>query len=288
MIFKKQILFLLSLFFVQLVFAQGGATIKASIDKNKILIGEPLHLTVEVSLSPGAIKKFIKIDSIEHFEFLAQPVIDTTDKEGGLKIKGIYTITSFDSGHWVIPSFVLAKNIKTDTIPVDVGFSSFDPSQDYHDIKDIIEVHPAEKKQWWYAAAAALLLLIGLIYLLLKKKPKPAIVAKLAINPYEEAMKQLDILSKQELVPKQYYSGLVEIFRLYIFRKKEILSLQKTTDDLIVQLKNINLDKEQFSQLSQALRLSDFVKFAKYIPSEEDHVNTFKTIKNSIIAIEKS
>jgi hypothetical protein len=52
----------------------------------------------------------------------------------------------------VIPSFVFAEGIVTDSIPVDVVFSEFNPEQDYHDIKDIIEVTPQKKKdkQWWW------------------------------------------------------------------------------------------------------------------------------------------
>ena len=290
MIFKKQILFLLSLFVAQLVTAQGGSTIKASVDKNKILIGEPIQLTVEVYLSPESVKKFISIDSIDHFELLEKPIIDSTDKEGGLNIKGIYKITSFDSGHWVIPSFVLSKDVKTDTIPVDVVFSDFDPQQDYHDIKDILEANPAEKKAewWWYAAGGALLLVLLLFYLLKKKKPAPVSGPKVIINPYEEAMKQLEQLQRDKSETKLYYSKLTDIFRLYIFQKKGILSLQKTTDDLVIQLTSLNLGKEQFDKLSQSLRLSDFVKFAKYIPSADDDSNSFNEIRKAIVTIEKA
>ncbi|MES1226658.1 MAG: hypothetical protein ABUT20_64890, partial [Bacteroidota bacterium] len=64
-------------------------------------------------------------------------------------------------------------------------------------------------------------------------------------------------------------------------------SLQQTTDDLVSQLRNINLGKEQYNQLSQALRLSDFVKFAKYIPTENDNETVFNTIKKTIEDIEK-
>ena len=290
MIFKKQILFLFSLFVAQLVNSQGGSTIKASVDKNKILIGEPIQLTVEVYLSPESVKKFSSIDSIEHFELLEKPIIDSTDKEGGLNIKGVYKITSFDSGHWVIPSFVLSKDVKSDTIPVDVVFSDFDPAQDYHDIKDILEANPAEKKAewWWYAAGGALLLALLLFYLLKKKKPAPVSVRKVSINPYEEAMKQLEQLHREKPETKLYYSKLTDIFRLYIFQKKGILSLQKTTDDLVIQLKSLNLGKEQFDKLSQSLRLSDFVKFAKYIPSADDDSNSFNEIRNAIITIEKT
>jgi LPXTG-motif cell wall-anchored protein len=290
MIFKKQILFLFSLFVVQFVTAQGGAAIKATVDKNKILIGEPIQLTVEAYLSPESAKKFIEIDSIKHFELLEKPVIDTIEKEGGLNIKGVYKITSFDSGHWVIPSFSLSKNVKSDTIPVDVVFSDFDPQQEYHDIKDILKADAADtKKDWWlYAAGGALLLVLLLFYLLKKKKPVPASVPKTIFNPYEEAMKQLEQLQREKPEAKQYYSGLTDIFRLYIYRKKGILSLQKTTDDLIIQLNSLNINKEQFGKLSQSLRLSDFVKFAKFIPTGDDDKKAFEEIRSSIITIEKT
>ena len=290
MIFKKQILFLSSLFFVQLVFAQGGATIKATVDKGRILIGEPIQLTIEAYLSPELIKKFIDIDSIEHFEFIEKPIIDSSDNKSGWNIKGLYKITSFDSGHWIIPSFVLSPGVKTDTIPIDVVFSDFDPKQDYHDIKDILEVNPPKNKThwWWYAVAGAVLLGLLLLYLLRKKKPQPVSVLKVHIYPYKEAIKQLDQLAKENPEAKQYHSKLTDIFRLYVFRRKGILSLQKTTEDLIWQLKNLNLDKEQFDKLSQSLRLSDFVKFAKFVPSGSENGNCFQEIKNSILTIERS
>ncbi|MEI9911286.1 MAG: hypothetical protein WDO71_17460 [Bacteroidota bacterium] len=55
----------------------------------------------------------------------------------------------------------------------------------------------------------------------------------------------------------------------------------------MVQLKGMPVTKEQFEKLSQALRLSDFVKFAKYVPSPDDDKNYYETIKDSIISIEK-
>jgi BatD DUF11 like domain len=269
--------------------AQNKVTVKASVDRNKILIGEPIHFTIEANIPVDQSIHFFSIDSLPHFEFLERQKIDTINSTVGTTIKQTINITSFDSGHWVIPSFVLEKNIATDTIPVDVGFSNFDPNQDYHDIKDIIEVNPVEKKNWlWFIVSGAVLFILIIIWLMTIKKKKIVPSAQPAVNPYEEAMKQLDQLQKENLPSKQYYSGLVDIFRLYIFRKKEILSLQKTTDDLILQLKSINLDKDQHAQLAQVLRLSDFVKFAKYIPINEDDANAFNAIKNSIINIEQS
>jgi uncharacterized integral membrane protein len=281
---------LLLLLTVLVADAQSKTSVKAAVDKNKILIGETIQLSLEADIPENEAIRFFIIDSIPHFEIKEKQKIDTSNTSEGTVLKQIILITSFDSGHWVMPPFVLGENIATDTIPVDVVFSDFNPEQDYHDIKDIIEVNPEpEKEKWWlwYAiGGGALLIILLLIYLLRKKKPAVQALATI-INPYEEAMKQLEKLRNEKTDQKQYYSRLVDIFRLYISERKGIHSLQKTTDDLVVQLKGMPVTKEQFEKLSQALRLSDFVKFAKYVPAPDDDKAIFETIKNSITAIEK-
>ena len=288
---STRIVFITALLFIAgIARAQTGVSVKASVDKNKILIGEPIRLTLEADIPENESIRFFTVDSLPHFELLENGKIDTANTSNGTVLRQLIRITSFDSGHWVIPSFVFNGKIVTDTIPVDVIFSPFDPNQEYHDIKDIIEINPETKKKtwWWYAAGGGLVLLVLLLYLLRKKKPVPASTVQETINPYEEAIRQLEQLQINKPDTKQYYSKLTDILRLYVFRKKGILSLQKTTDDLVVQLKGIGLDKEQFDKLSQALRLSDFVKFAKYIPTAEDDTNIFNTIKKSITTLEQS
>lgn len=281
---------ILILFFwgVGSVFAQGGSSVKASVSKNKILIGEPLELTVETYFSPESMKKATIIDTIPHFEFLEKPVMDTIDKNGGLHIKRIYKITSFDSGHWIIPSFILAGKIKSDTIGIDVVFSDFDPEQDYHDIKGIIETEPPEKnKQWWYIVGGVLLFSAALYFFLRKKKPAAVSVAyEKPVDAYAEAMHSLEELRVGNFSVKAYFTRLTDIFRLYVFRKKGIQSLQRTTDDLVMQLKNAGFKKDEFDRLSSSLRLADFVKFAKYNASDDDKAISFSNVLAAIKSIE--
>jgi hypothetical protein len=270
--------------------AQTGITVRVTTDKNRILIGEPLQLTLEINYATGSVINLPAIDSVAHFEVLGKPLIDTSAGNAISSLKAIYSITSFDSGQWVIPSFNIAVGIHTDSIPVDVVFAAFNPQQPYHDITDVLDV-PEKKKQepwWWYAAGAVLLALV-LYYVFRKQKPaiKPPLIPQQPVNAFEEAMRQLGLLAKQQITAREYYSALTDIFRLYIFRRKGILSLQKTTDDLVVQLKSLGLDKERFDKLSQALRMSDFVKFAKYIPAPADNDNCFEEIKQSVMAIEQ-
>src|SRR6266496_5360315 len=113
--------------------AQNKIIVKASVDKNNILIGEPINLMIEAIIPPKTSVQFF-IDTFPHFEFLEKQKIDTSVADNAVLLKQTIRITSFDSGHWVIPSFAFAKNAVTDTISVDVAFSDFDPKQDYHDI----------------------------------------------------------------------------------------------------------------------------------------------------------
>jgi len=286
----KVFIFFSFLFFSTFSYSQNKIVIKANIDKNNILIGERIQLNLEADFPLHEPMRFFGIDSIPHFEILERKKMDTVDNNEGIKLSQSLTLTSFDSGHWVIPSFELNgdKPMFTDSLPVNVGFSPFDPNQDYHDIKDIINVEVEKKKEqtWYWYAAASVLLVAAIVYLLVKKKKKPAPIAP--IDPYKEAKTELENLKSEKLSSKLFYTRLVDIFRLYISRRKGIASLQKTTDDLVIQLKQLKLPENDFNLLAQSLRMSDFVKFAKYEPAEQDKENSLKITRHIIDIVETS
>lgn len=280
--------FIIFLLLTSLFFYAQKTIVKASVNKNKILLGERFSLTIQATISSKENIHFWTIDDIPHFEIISKEKIDTSKINNETTLKQVIQLTSFDSGHWYIPAFHWDKKIKTDSIPVDVVFSDFDPQKPYHDIKDIIKVNPEEKKQWvWYAIIGSVIVLVTIIFLLIRKKKKPVVAEAKQIDPFKEAFLQLDKLQKENISVQQYYTQLVNIFRLYVFRKKGIQSLQKTTDDLILQLQKINMDKDGFEKLSDSLRLSDAVKFAKYVPGQEDNRDAFENIKDSIQSIEQ-
>ena len=289
-----------SLLFLGIAFlgnAQEKTTVRASVDKSSILIGEHINLVLEADIPENDPIGFFAVDSITHFEFLQKGKIDTTNTNKGTILKQLFRITSFDSGQWVIPSYHMpqSEDLKTDSIIINVGYLPMDTTKDYNDIKEIIEVNAKKKMDWtWYYVGGGVLLVLLLIYLLTrkkKKKPAQATEAQKIIDPYTEAIRQLEILQEENLLAKDetklYYSRLTDIFRVYVEKRKNIHSLQQTTDDLVYQLKNIHLDKEQYDQLAGALRLVDFVKFAKYIPTDADHANVYDTIKKTIEQIER-
>jgi len=289
-LFYSTTITIVALFFSVIAAAQSKTTVRATVDRSQILIGEPINLRLEVDVPENEAIRFFQVDSLPHFEFLDVQKIDTSNTGSGTVLAQVIRITSFDSGHWVIPALVLGQDIATDSIPVDVGFSAFNPDQPYHDIKEIIEVTPEEKQEkpkWWYLLAGAALLIIILVLVFRKKKKPVVTIVEQPVDAYKEAMTQLEALLHDKPEAKQYYSRLVDIFKVYVLNKTGIHSLQNTTDDLVSQLRGLKISKEQFDQLSQSLRLSDFVKFAKYIPSDVDDKNAFGVISGSIQQIEQ-
>ena len=288
----RKLFFTLTCLLVAVVgLSQATIRLGASADKQNILLGEHLILTLKAELPSRAPVSFFNIDSIPHFEILSAGPVDTLLSDNGIILSQRIHLTSFDSGSRVIPSFNLPGNRRmvTPAIPIEVSYSQpFDPNADYHGIKDILgeEIPGEPDTTWWYLAGAGLLLLLLLIYIFSKKKkaPEPVIVPQ---NAFEIAMKQLESLNKNDH-PKIFYTRLSDIFRQYLENRKGIYSMQKTTDDLVLQLKEFHMQGDDFTRLSQTLRLSDYVKFAKYPASREEMDESLQVIKNRIQVIEET
>jgi hypothetical protein len=271
---------------------------KVTLDRTTILIGEPIKMNIELSVPAGSPYKWAGIDSIPHFEIVEAGQQDSSVDAANKVYKQQLIITSFDSGYWTIPRYALQSGKKkyyTDTFNVNVTFSPSDTAQDYHDIKEIIKVdNPGNPYIPWIIAAVTLLALGLLIYFLRKKKPvaRPAGPPVSKLSPFEEATQSLETLRKENLPGKgevkQYYTRLNDILRWYVYRRFDFSSLEKTNEELILQLRQTKLAHADYTTLAQALRMADFVKFAKYTPSPAEQEETFQVIKNSISRLEAS
>ncbi len=285
------IIFLLSC--VHSGLAQGSVILKASTDRSTILIGEHLQLSLDISIPLGYDVQWPAIDSFPHFQVLEKGKIDSTTTPEQKTFHQELTITSFDSGVYYIPSLafhVSNTSYLSDSIRVDIHFSDFDPSHDYHDLKDILEIiNPYTRYVVWaghlcYNCAGALLFVALTRKKQIMVEEKPVFVSKL--SPYDEAIAALAELQKQKLAEngqvKSYYTGLNNILRLFMLRRFQVASLEKTNEEMILQLKRLNMNPGHFSKLAETLRMSDFVKFAKYQPAPDENDINFEVIRTSI------
>jgi hypothetical protein len=289
-------LWLPALLYAQHKPAPAPAIVKATIDRDSILIGQPIQLMLEATVPDNIPFAWPGTDSLPHFEWLEKGKLDTTVRPGQRYYRQYFTITSFDSGDRVIPRLTFlagTRKAMTDSIRIFVGYSRIDPSKDFHDIKDIIDV-PNPWARWipWMVAGVTLLSLAAVIWLIRKRKVLRQLIARVVprLSPLDEAMKQLDELAKQQLpvngAIKTYYTRLNEIFRVYLFRRLDIHSLAETSEELISQLRGSFGSAQQFDSVAETLRMSDFVKFAKYQPGLPDTEHHYEVIRTAILALE--
>ena len=287
-----------------LSFAQP--VVKTDIDKNEILIGQQFKLKVQASFSgDDYFIKWISIpDSLQHFELVEKSKIDsifTNQKLSGLL--QTFTLTSFDSGKWTFPAFNINFNpakgdttisLFTDSLPVTVSFSVADTTSTLKDIKSIKEVVVFNPFWYWVAGGVLVVLLLILVYWWYwrkKKNKKPELIVS-KLSPFQEAMEAIDKLKTFNLsVPKdvqQYHIKLIEIYRNYLSRKENTDYSNKTTGDILIAIKTNYNSKEILSKSATAMRFSNAVKFAKYIPPVTDSEGNQQLIKDTIGLIESS
>ena len=271
---------------------------KTSVDKTSILIGEHIKYNVEASFPSGAYQlNWLNIpDSIEHFEVVIRGKIDTTEVNGIINVKQQITLTSFDSGENTLPPFGInfdplsgdsILNLFTDSLIIDVAFSPMDSSKTFHDIKTIIEVKDELPLWMWIALGVSVLLAALIIYYLVKhfrkKKTKPLFNTKL--SPLEEAMQALQQLHQDQLLVKKqiklFHVGISDIFKRFISRKTNTNMLNLTSSEILVFLKT-TLSANDVSLLANSLRMSDAVKFAKFLPENIESEASLQEIKKVI------
>jgi hypothetical protein len=277
-------------------YAQQPA-VKAATDKKQIIIGEPVELTLSATVPANAKITWFKTDTLPHFEIIDKPATDTTLSSNIKAFTQKIVITSFDSGQWSIPRLALQVNnqkLFTDSILITIAFAAFDEKQDYHDIKDIVEVEAKEYNylQWIIGAAALLAIVLWLYFLYRSKLTKQTGTTKkiYTLPAFEQAVKQLKELQKQyntNYNVKNYYSGMNDVLRHYLERKTNWPVMQQTNMQLVQTVRKTAVSATLVNNLMDVLNVTDAVKFAKWHPQKEDDAKSYEMVLSSIKAFEK-
>ena len=266
-------------------------------NKSTIRIGEQfeLQLTVEPTANNNLlIDTWFNIpDSVQHFEVLKRLPIDTLEIDGIKSYSQKIWLTSYDTGTYPLPIFSIVlvdkKSIATQPLPIKVLPVNISNMQDYHDIKEIIDVEP--ETDWWFwgkITAALLLTLILLFFIikyLLKKKPTKPIKQKVA--SIDAILQQIDALHPL-IKTHQYkplFTQLISITRQFSDMQLQTATLTKTTDEYMVLLKGKVGNEPTQVQYYQLLRMADAVKFAKYQPAESECLQAFQAAKTFVQTI---
>jgi hypothetical protein len=285
----------------------NAQSVSASLDRDKILLGEQVTLQFNVG-NVSNLTSFVASwpqikDTLFHTEILKRSAIDTITVNDVNAYHQSFTLTCFDSGRWQLGPFVFViqdkvsgKKINLATQPVfltvlPVNVSSL---QDYHPIKDIIDVQTTFNwKPVIIIAAIILAVLIGFIIIKKRRKKiaaKPKIILK--GTPLERALEKLSALEKQPLSSateiKKFHSETDFIIRQYFEEMMQVKALQLTSTELFSRLSVYMQNKQLRNSFQQLFELNASVKFAKYLPDPTTSKATLKEIINSLQQIDQS
>ncbi len=294
------------LFFLLLSFVSFSqtVTVKAAINRNKILIGEPIELKIEATVPTGTEVSWFPLDSMTHFEFIEKGKIDTIGTADGKTYRQTLLITSFDSGRWVFPSLPLVSGNKaylTDSLPVSVAYSNFNPQQDYHDIKDILDVpNPNTGYIDWVLRGLVPGIGTGLSFISSERKVPGSSTAG---DSEESRTETAAFAGSAAIAGSPRKTGLGEekwrgqkpfctqletiFFRRYLYRRAGLPAMEEASGELMLQLRRFNLPGDAFTRLAQTLRMGDAVKFAKYQPGIVENEDSLSTVRQSIGELDK-
>ena len=97
--------------------------------------------------------------------------------------------------------------------------------------------------------------------------------------PHLKAIRELETLHNQKVWQsnkhKLYYTRLTDILREYIFGRYGVRAMEMTSDEIVEAASSLTLSPKNFRDLSKILRLADYVKFAKHIPSAEENEEAY-------------
>lgn len=120
-------------------------------------------------------------------------------------------------------------------------------------------------------------LVVWLAYMSGLKSHSSIVVAKPQpkLPPHIVAIKALEELKHRKLWQnnkhKLYYSTITSILKVYIEDRWQVSVLDKTSNEVVAELRDVEMPRDCRSDLIAILQTADFVKFAKVIPEAEEN-----------------
>lgn len=305
----KLIVSIFCLFLISISFAQEDISISLTAAKNNIEIGEPLTIKLTIDFPANVGNKQIVLPLVTDSAKLGKGIeiwetstpIDTLyENNNGNFIKHIeqsFTIASFDTGAIDInplKAIFGADTLYTNVVSLTISATPLGKNPKLKKNKPIIEdpFTLEEELMIWLKANWLIILIVlmvpvvlFIVFIILKNRPEKVI--KKEVIPLN--VRTLDRLAEIEEAQiwkngdyKQYYSDITSVIWMYLSERYQIATYEKTSDEILKQLKFKAVSNDQFIQLQKLMQLADLVKFAKTIPSQTDNESVLTIAKEFI------
>ncbi len=264
---------------------------RATLDSTRYLVGDAIPVHVQVSHLPGATLRPLFADTIGGFTILGMSPFRL---QGERLSAGDVVVARYDSGDVTLPplQFLVTqpgdsagKTVATTELALSIQTVPVDTAGDIKDLKPPLSI--ALTWQEILLGLAAILLLAALTFLLYrwwKRRSQPAsVAAAVPLRPaHVIALEELGKLRQKKLWQqgqiKQYYTEVTDILRRYFENRYRLMALERTTDEILEDLRRIRLTSELLGKADRLLRRADLVKFAKHLPPTPEHEESLQIV----------
>lgn len=283
-----RILLFLIIAFCSLLQAQT-ISVGVETDSTDYLVGDFIDYKVEV-----VTRKNIELlspslpDSILNLEFISRVKPLITESDQFRTTVFTFILAGYDSVRATIPPLEMDyraigdstyKTITTDSISVNIHTVPVSTAEDIKDVKSPLLI----PYSWlmlilWIAIVLVVILIVWYSYRRYKSKQaeKPVEKRIIKIPPHVKAFRALEELEAEQLWQKgrikDYHSRITEIIRRYFEERFNFISLELTTTETMMQLRNIKESEIIHGSTYEFLSNADLVKFAKFQPLDSVNV----------------
>ena len=298
--------FFLSIFLafslVNITFA-GEISVNASLEPTEILIGEQAKFKLELMQDETEKVSWPQFSDTlaTNVQILEKLKTDTTKlSDGRMSIISEFLVTSYDSGFYYIPELLFettTEKVYTNPVGLTVNTVPVDENADDINAEKAIMSAPfswVELAKWTGMGLAGVLVLVIIVLLLMRfvfnKKVKILPETPEVVLPaHVVALQKLEQIKTEKIWQqgqiKQFYTEVTDVIREYLEGGYDINAMELTTDEIVALVKkNKELDEIRLV-LKEMLELSDLVKFAKFVPLENENE---RMVLNAFLIVEKT
>ena len=288
---------------------QDGEFLRQLQPRDSILVGDQLEYGFRLEgVEDGTVLGFPKLGdgAIELIQDWTQTVEDREDRPRLMDIEASIRIAAFEEGVYNLPPIVIermAPDGKVDTLyfdsmQIDVKTMPIDTATfERHPMKGQIQT-PFNWDEFVFTVKEMAVAYIGLlplleaikwvvmviivcicIWMIATPKSLSGSTSEVAREPaHIVALRKLDAFRSNALwVPekqKSFYTGVTDALREYISRRYGVSAMEMTTAELFAAVTSVeDFPADMLDGLKSLFETADFVKFAKYVASDEDNAS---------------
>ncbi|MBI5473084.1 MAG: hypothetical protein HY961_12140 [Ignavibacteriae bacterium] len=264
---------------------------RAWTDSTTFYVGDPITVHVELHHPADAAVNVLLADTLGTLFVLNR---DSIHESTNSSSRTSLTMAAYDSGTAIVPPIQFAYQLPNDStiniiatnpLVLKIRLVEVDTALGIKDIKPVLSIPLTVAELSLIVGSLVAIAVLAYNIYLYRKRKKERTPEDVYIPPEKPAhviaLEELAILKEKRLwqqgLIKPFYSEATEIVRRYFENRYGFMSLEKTTEETLSDLRQFPSAHPIIEPTNRILRRADLVKFAKYEPSIPDHEDMLAT-----------